>query len=129
MWDVFMSRLSDTGLKELTLPQFTGDVTGGDAMTELFDSSINSLTILQLAQNANWWKSGDLIQQLLVFLGRQTHLKEFAFNENDLTTSQTTQLLLCITESNKQKLEGLGLCGSCNFDSDESVQVLVQYID
>ena len=78
MLGVLMPRVSsDTGLQQLYLEGMKGGVTGGDVMPKLVDTPINSLNTLSLTSNADWWKSGDAFAQLLVFLGRQTHLEEF----------------------------------------------------
>ena len=126
MLGVLLSRISETtGLLELTLDAMTGGVTGEDVMPKLFNSPTDSLTWLNLEHNPSWWKTDETFPQLLVFLGKQTNLIELWFAGNDLTTSQTTELLQCVTSSNKQ-LAWLGVSESCNFDSDESVQALAQ---
>ena len=91
-----MKRIRDTGLKELTLREMRGGVTGGDVMPMLDSSSIISLTYLSLGNNPNWWDSGESFPQLLTFVGRQSTLEVFGFYSNDLTTLQTTELLQCI---------------------------------
>ena len=125
MLGVLLSRVSDTGILELTLDEMRGGVTGEDVMPMLDSACIDTLTWLNLEHNPDWWKSGDTFPQLLVLLGRQTNLEELWFAGNDLTTSQTTELLQCVAQSNK-KLLWLGVSESCNFDSDESVQALAR---
>ena len=90
MWVVLLTRINKNSLKWLILADMIGDVTGDDVMSSLVGCHINSLTTLNLGSNHNWWKSGEVFAQLLTFLKRQTHLIEFWFNGNDLTTSQTT---------------------------------------
>ena len=97
LWTALSNNIIDTGLKVLTLTEMRGGVKGGDVMAMLDSSSIDSLTSLNLSENPNWWTtSDDSFSQLLTFVGRQTHLKEFFFDANALTTNQTTQLLQCI---------------------------------
>ena len=99
MMAVLLSRVRDTGLDQLELIFMKA---GGDALPLLNSNSISSLTSLDLTFNENWWKSGDAFQQLLTLLGRQTHLERFVFDDNKLTNLQSTKLLQCIAESNKQ---------------------------
>ena len=96
MWTALMEKIINTGLKELTLVELFGGVTESDVMPELISSSIISLTYLTLSENYRWWKNVEAFAQLLVFVGRQTHLESFVFYRSFLTTSQTTQLLQCI---------------------------------
>ena len=95
MLAVLLSRISDTGLQNLDLCEMSGGVTCDDVLPKLISSSINSLASLGFAAT-DWWEIGDSFEQLLVFLGRQTNLTEFAFNSGKLTASQTTKLLQCI---------------------------------
>ena len=127
MWDTLMIMVSPTGLRELELPHFKG-VTGREMMYNLERFSINSLTVMEFGYNADWWKDSEAFTQLLNFLARQTNLVLFDFRQNDLTTSQTTQLLQCIAQYNTQ-LEELYLTESANFDSEESVKALALCID
>ena len=96
MWGVLLTRISDTGLKVLALILMPTSLTGGIVMPKLVSSPINSLTHLILGYNPHWWQSGEVFEQMLTFLKRQTHLKALRFFDNDLTTLQTTQLLQCI---------------------------------
>ena len=76
-----------------------GGLTGGEVMTQLLCSQLNSLSWLNLSHKAYWWKSNDdAFPQLLTFLGSQMSLEEFWLFESDLTTSQTAQLLKCIAQ-------------------------------
>ena len=115
MWEVFLPRISDTGLTSLILWEMRGGVTGDDVLPPLVNSPISSLTNLDLSTNASWWENGEALAHLLEFLPRQTHLQDFWFRENNLTPDQTTQLLQCIARSHKD-LNDLNLSESCNFD-------------
>ena len=93
MWEVFFPRISDTGLTSLILWEMRGDVAGSDVIPPLVGSPISSLTTLDLSKNPSWWEDEEVFAQLIVFLVRQTNMKDFWFRENNLTTNQTTQLL------------------------------------
>ncbi len=59
---------------------------GYPVMSALTDSTTHSLYYLLLNSNASWWKDNTLFNHLITFLSQLTQLKEFAFNENYLTS-------------------------------------------
>ena len=81
MLDVLLPRIYHTGLKDLGLSSMRGGVTGGDVIPKFVNSSITTLTQLDLSKNSHWWKSDDSIAQLLTILERQTQLEGFQFDE------------------------------------------------
>ena len=75
------------------------------------------------------------IQQTSSFLqwmSKQTELLMFAFRLNALTSEQTIMLiefLTAKTKSKTSKLDGSDIHKSCNFDTEESVQIFLNFLE
>ena len=128
-WSTVKAREHPNGFKEITMSMLPKAI-GGSVMSQLANSDINSLPQLNLNEIDTWWKDSSLFHQVLPFLTKQSQLTQFRFVQNSLTSEQTGQLLACLAQMPaNDKLKELCLMGTCNFDSDESIEQLAQVID
>ena len=90
MWARLVPRQNDEnfdGLQSLCIKEIAKAL-GGPIMSTLANSyaSTCKLNLLELSNNADWWKDSEVFDRLLTFLSQQSQLKHIYFFGNSLTS-------------------------------------------